>query len=631
MRNLVILLAGCGLFEAAPTPVEEALALKATGSMRISGELHGDHGITVTVTGGEPGGRVLVGASAWAGGERHCRDEVCFALGKPFLQRVRVELDDTGEGERRFKIDGVDASGVVFVQGASLGGDTTEFTNLWAHKVPLTDIEDADGDGLSDAAEAAAASNPNNPDSDGDGLDDGWEAALRSNIGSPDSDSDGLTDGAEWYEHGTLPADPDTDRDGLKDGKEIEAGTDPFSPDTDSDGATDALELARGWDPTVADQDGDGILDGDDGLPDHPDAPFTTNDRLAIDADADVPDPEFEFAEGLVTWCTDKGEELWVAAIDPETKRMVPPDGKGTKLDENVAAISILANGPEWVQAPDGPQVVYARGRKPENLRVARAWREGGAWKTEEYPNTRGGGSPFGTLVIGDPDPLVLYCHECERFTDKFSFRWFRLLDPTETHPVPADTTMGRWADGSHQLVLQGWDENKVSQIRLHDTATGTTKQLTGGTTHQHLSYMWEAPELDGERLIFYVVGAHEQSFTYLQVRREKADGTLVDVKQIHPPMRFPYVVSPEPVVFEGKSYVSFLASNGPYNRSNGESEVWLAAAAPGHDFARRLSGPELMVRKDPESLIIGGDLVVYYSEVTDDGRRLTHVVDSGL
>jgi hypothetical protein len=37
------------------------------------------------------------------------------------------------------------------------------------------------------------------------------------------------------------------------------------------------------------------------------------------------------------------------------------------------------------------------------------------------------------------------------------------------------------------------------------------------------------------------------------------------------------------------------------------------------------------MVRKDPESLIIGGDLVVYYSEVTDDGRRLTHVVDSGL
>jgi hypothetical protein len=78
-----------------------------------------------------------------------------------------------------------------------------------------------------------------------------------------DSDGDGLSD-AEEAALGTDPLDPDTDGDGLADGEEVERGTDPLAPDTDGDGLTDGDEVALGTDPLDPDTDGDGIVDGSD-------------------------------------------------------------------------------------------------------------------------------------------------------------------------------------------------------------------------------------------------------------------------------------------------------------------------------------------------------------------------------
>lgn len=63
---------------------------------------------------------------------------------------------------------------------------------------------DSDGDGISDADEAAAGTDPNNADSDGDGLADNIE-----------------------LETGSDPLDADSDGDGYTDGDEVTAGTDP--------------------------------------------------------------------------------------------------------------------------------------------------------------------------------------------------------------------------------------------------------------------------------------------------------------------------------------------------------------------------------------------------------------------
>lgn len=120
---------------------------------------------------------------------------------------------------------------------------------------------DADGDGLSDAMEAALGSNPNDKDSDDDGVPDGAEHnpsadsdrdGLR-NVMDPDSDGDGLYDGTELGYlcdgEGTAASSPtciadadrttttsmvdiDTDNGGLTDGTE----------DTNKNGAIDTGE-----------------------------------------------------------------------------------------------------------------------------------------------------------------------------------------------------------------------------------------------------------------------------------------------------------------------------------------------------------------------------------------------------
>ena len=91
---------------------------------------------------------------------------------------------------------------------------------------------DDDGDGLTNAEEAALGTDPGNPDSDGDGLSDGAEGGV-------DSDGDGFVDAL----------DDDDDGDGIPTATE---GSDDF----DGDGIPNHLDL---------DSDGDGAADAAEG------------------------------------------------------------------------------------------------------------------------------------------------------------------------------------------------------------------------------------------------------------------------------------------------------------------------------------------------------------------------------
>jgi hypothetical protein len=69
---------------------------------------------------------------------------------------------------------------------------------------------DPDGDGLSNAQEDEAGTDPQNPDSDDDGLRDGREAQLETDPLNPDTDGDGANDGDETLIFGTDPLDPNS-------------------------------------------------------------------------------------------------------------------------------------------------------------------------------------------------------------------------------------------------------------------------------------------------------------------------------------------------------------------------------------------------------------------------------------
>ncbi len=166
-----------------------------------------------------------------------------------------------------------------------------------------TELDDQDGDGLSQLVEDGTGSDPFNPDSDGDGVSDGQEVVIIDGK-ARDTDKDGLPDYADsdddndgvMTEEEAADADlatppPDSDNDGLADYLDPDADNDGLydgaeSGDSDADGLLDRVD---------ADDDGDGIetateltVDGDlDGRADFDSDGDGSPNHLDLDSDAD--------------------------------------------------------------------------------------------------------------------------------------------------------------------------------------------------------------------------------------------------------------------------------------------------------------------------------------------------------
>ena len=171
---------------------------------------------------------------------------------------------------------------------------------------------DTDGDGLTDAEEALAGTDPNNSDSDNDGVPDGDEPNWAQdtdgdgaiNALDPDSDNDGLLDGTEL---GFTSATSDTDlsANNFVPDADPSTRTNPLLSDTDAGGLSDGEEdpnhngaIDRGErDPLLGaddlDFDLDGILDIDDVCPEVSDVEQEDldqdgiGDRCDVDANGD--------------------------------------------------------------------------------------------------------------------------------------------------------------------------------------------------------------------------------------------------------------------------------------------------------------------------------------------------------
>ncbi len=279
---------------------------------------------------------------------------------------------------------------------------------------------DTDGDGLSDGAEIALGTNPNDADSDDDGVPDGAELRPGEdtdgdgliNALDPDSDDDGLFDGTEMgfdcsgagtdaslghcrpdADQGATKTDPlnrDTDGGGATDGSEdwnlngrIDAGeTDPTVGqgsddasivDTDGDGLGDALEVFLHSNPNDADTDDDGVIDGDEANP----SDDTDGDGLANVLDPDSDD------DGLFDG-TETGRDCSDAATDVARGRCIA-DG-----DAGGTTTSPLLRDTDGGGASDGSE----------------DWNRNGVVDPGETDPTAGNGSDDGLVIDTDGDGL---------------------------------------------------------------------------------------------------------------------------------------------------------------------------------------------------------------------------------
>lgn len=201
----------------------------------------------------------------------------------PAAQAVWIEVDSDG--------DGIVDSG--YDDGTSPPSDPPPDN-------PPPPTGDSDGDGLSDADESTAGSDPYNPDSDGDGITDADEVnQTGSDPTNTDSDGDGISDYNEQYGNESVDEDEDGpgetpyDHDG--DGIPDPVDPDPTSPDNDPDSDGDGVPDSQDSDPTNpgvwndangngvnddaentgSDSDGDGVSNDTDS---HPGDPALFND-----------------------------------------------------------------------------------------------------------------------------------------------------------------------------------------------------------------------------------------------------------------------------------------------------------------------------------------------------------------
>jgi cell wall-associated NlpC family hydrolase len=199
------------------------------------------------------------------------------AGGRPSAAHVAISLGDGNTIEARGRrygvgswevgdrfnyaavLPGFDASGVTPGAGDAGGGVDT---------LAPPETTDHDADGLEDAFEMSAGTDPNLADTDLDGLTDGFEHHLGLNAILLDSDTDGLSDGYE-ARIGLNPLYVDTDADGLRDDLErvgVETLPDTGGPiqydiDSDGDGLMDSVEATLGTNANLLDSDFDGLSD----------------------------------------------------------------------------------------------------------------------------------------------------------------------------------------------------------------------------------------------------------------------------------------------------------------------------------------------------------------------------------
>jgi hypothetical protein len=428
-----------------------------------------------------------------------------------------------------------------------------------------------------------------------------------------------------------VPDGVDSDGDMLQDADEVMRwNTDPNNPDGDGDNALDGVEVHRGLDPWDPDQDNDGILDGFDVAPNvvGPFDAFVADDQVVSDPAASLPDPEFDNASSQLVWEYDDGSELWVGDIDPATGALLPRDGRGTLIAVDVAEINLAKNGPEWMLSSNGSEVVYAK-RIGADWNLHRAVETApGLWTSSVVPDSLGGMGPIGSQDAGDPTPRALFLRQ----PGGVGYRlWMRELDDVGTERIaPQMMAFPRWVPGERAMVGSR-DVNGIGRIAKWDLDTGLTEDLTlDGVDHGSV-FFFNAPELGGEQL-FFTTHAESPGRPETLVTWRRVGGVWQPQRQITMPPAFPFVISPEPFEWDGRSYVSFLASQEPLNSDNGRSVVYVATLIPqAGDAYRLISNSTPMIRKDPESYVGGARPWVYYTEVHPSGRRILHRCELGL
>lgn len=323
-------------------------------------------------------------------------------------------------------------------------------------------------------------------------------------------------------------------------------------------------------------------------------------------------DPEFDPVEKLAAFYigTDK---LYIGKIDPNTGRFT---GHDYEFIGDTPSIVLTFNGAEFGYSKKGVGVYYTGLDRNGNPRMFR-YRDGESVQLDPegfggmpyaiaysfYPSKDREGESTSVLgILLRSDQLL---SEYSSFLTSDQKPW-AVFD--EERPEEADTfTMASIGKGprfvpgnTRQVITNLKDGGGVVQVARYDRGTGEMTQLTFDSGSKVSSQAFRAPELGDEMLIFSLMEGNKA------VRIYRQDGDKWSrLYEMTAPDGAEFVNVQE-FDFRGKSYILL-----EQDYSKARSTVNMISIDGKSNI--EVSGNTLMRRYDPESLVSGDRLFIYY------------------
>lgn len=360
----------------------------------------------------------------------------------------------------------------------------------------------------------------------------------------------------------------------------------------------------------------------------HPD--FVVDDQVISDPAVSLIDPEVDQVGNRIAWQNLLGE-LWVADLDPVTGDLMPTNGKGELVDIDLAPLQLTLNGPEWAYGLNDTRIVYTKSLATGfNLSSAQL-DQFSVWQTQSLAGSFLSLTPLGTPSSNTQAPRASY-FSYDTGSGNLYLGWRDIDDPsTEGLLLDGSVTSGRWVE-DQPLIVTTINIDSFKQVVTYDTANDVLTQLTFEPSHKFLPYMWMAPEF-GEILMMTMLDTEA-----VGIYRQDVSGWNL-IHTINLPTSKPFVHSPEPFVYGGKSYILLVAadqlgSGGSFfGTPIGPTEIWIAGIDAAQPFFRRIDDPLYEAnRLDPEIYVIADDAVALYTEKDEStGRYLLKRAKTGL
>lgn len=357
---------------------------------------------------------------------------------------------------------------------------------------------------------------------------------------------------------------------------------------------------------------------------------FKAKDRPVSDGGVSITNPSFDQITNTMVW-QDGVSNVWLAQVDPITGDINPPNGMGKLLDTKAADPSITGNTAMFSSGDGFSSIIYSRwvlntlalGEITQDSRQV--------WSMQDVIEPLYRWKPEGTHANWSGPAKQAY-----NYLDGFNqvIGWRNVGDAaSERTAYGALPNAGaRWIEGENLLLASIMDRGIKQAATINTDAPNPFPiQVTFEAEDTFNAYSWWAPEFNAP--VFSAMIGNQK----LGIFRKTGKNQWENYYTFTIPSDHKYFSSPEGFVWNGKSYVFFVAMKEPGDgrfpfQPTKPSQIWIAGIDRDNPFFRRIDDPRrVMIKAEPEVFFTAEGPQIYYGELNFQRNWVQRLADTGL